>query len=105
MPFIDNKAPKKPRKVAPVWTSDGLIMFWQAPKAKKWSDEAVRYVVYKFKKGEKINLDDVSKIVKITSDTMLKLPYNGGVESYTFVVTAVDRMSNESAGVKKKVKL
>ena len=52
-----------------------------------------------------INLDDVSKIVKITSDTMLKLPYNGGVESYTFVVTAVDRMSNESAGVKKKVKL
>lgn len=62
----------------------------------------MRYVVYKFKKGEKINLDDVSKIVKITSDTMLKLPYNGGVESYTFVVTAVDRMSNESAGVKKK---
>lgn len=105
MPFIDDKAPKKPRKVTPVWTSDGLILFWQAPKAKNWDDEAVRYVVYRFEKGEKINLDDSSKILSITSDTKLKLPYKDGKKSYVYVVTAVDRMSNESSAVKKKIKL
>lgn len=105
MPFIDGKAPKKPRKVKPVWTNDGLILFWQAPKAKKWSDEVTKYVVYKFGKKEKINLDDASKIVKVTSDTKLKLPYTDGTKRYTYVVTSLDRMSNESSGVKKKVKL
>lgn len=40
MPFMDNKAPRKPRKVKPVWTSDGYILFWTAPKAKKEMDKA-----------------------------------------------------------------
>lgn len=105
MPFIDDKAPKKPRNVKPVWTSDGLILFWQAPKAKKWDDEATKFVVYKFGKEDKIDLGDVSKIIKITSETKLKLPYNDGSRRYTYVVTSLDRMSNESVGVKKKIKL
>lgn len=105
MPFIDNKAPKKPRRLKPVWTSDGLILFWQTPKAKKWDDEVRKYVVYKFEKGDKINLDDASKIVEITSDTKLRLPYLDGSKQYNYVVTSLDRMNNESAGAKKKVKL
>ena len=28
MSWIDKKAPKKPRKVKPVWTEDGYILFW-----------------------------------------------------------------------------
>ncbi len=105
MPFIDGKAPKAPKKVMPVWTSDGYLLFWTAPKFKKWGDETVRYVVYRFAKGERINLDDPSKIVAITSDTHLKLPYENGNVKYTYVVTALDRMSNESKGVTKKIKL
>lgn len=105
MPFIDDKAPKKPRKVEAVWTSDGLILFWQAPKGNGWKDEAAKYVVYRFATGESINLEDAKAIVAITDQTLLKLPYNTGSEKYTYVVTALDRMSNESKGAKRKVKL
>ena len=105
MPFIDSKAPKKPKKLAVVWTADGPVLFWTNPKAKKWGDEVKKSVVYRFKKGEKINLDDPSKIVGITPETMLRLPYDGGKQQYTYVVTSLDRLSNESKGAKKKVRL
>lgn len=105
MPFIDHKAPKKPRKVKAVWTSDGLILFWTVPKGKAWHDVAKQYVVYRFAKGEKINLDDPSKIAAITSDTFYKLPYENGKTKYTYVVTALDKMSNESKPKKVTVKL
>ncbi len=105
MPFLDKKAPKKPRKVKPVWTSDGYILFWTAPRGKAWGDIATRYVVYRFEKGEKVNVEDPSKILTVTSNTFYKLPYADGRTKYTYVVTALDRMQNESKPVKKTVKL
>lgn len=105
MPFLDSKAPKKPAKMGDAWTEDGLMLYWSAPKAKKWGDEARRYVIYRFAKGEKVNLADASKIVEITYDTYYRLPYNGGTDKYTYVVTALDRVGNESKGAKRKVKL
>ncbi len=105
MPFIDKKAPKKVRKLKPVWTEDGYILFWTAPKGKGWDDEATKYVVYRFKKGEEVNTDDPEKIVDITENTFYKLPYDDGDTRYTYVVTALDRMQNESKVKKVKVKL
>ncbi len=105
MPFLDKKAPGKPRSVRPVWTNDGYVLFWTAPKAKSWSDEATRYAVYRFAKGEKVNTDDPSHIIAVTSSTWLKLPYVNGSQKYTYVVTALDRLQNESKGAKKKLKL
>ena len=105
MPFIDSKAPKAPKKVSPVWTSDGPVLFWTQPKGKKWGDEVRKYVVYRFAKGERVNLDDPTKIVAITPETMYRLPYEGGTRQYTYVVTSLDRLNNESKGVKKKIKL
>lgn len=105
MPFIDSKAPKKVKSVKPVWTSDGYILFWNKPKGKGWKDEAHQYVVYRFAKGESINLNKTSAIQAITSDCYFPLPYSDGKQQFTYVVTALDRMSNESAPVKKKIKL
>ena len=105
MPFIDSKRPKKPRKVKPVWTSDGYILFWTEPRGKDWDDVATKYVVYRFNKGERVNLDNPSKIVAITSETMYKLPYVDGKTKYRYVVTALDRMNNESKAKKKSIKL
>jgi uncharacterized lipoprotein YddW (UPF0748 family) len=105
MPFIDGKAPKKPRKVKPVWTRDGYILFWTAPKSKNWEDEAVKYVIYRFEKGERVNTSDPSKIVAITDKTFHKLPYLDGSRKYTYVITALDRLQNESTPVQKTVKL
>lgn len=105
MPWIDDKAPKKPRKTAVIWTDEGPVLCWTAPKAKTVMDEAYQYVVYRFGPGEKVNLDDAAHIFCITRQTMLPLDYQGGDTRYTFVVTALDRLQNESKAAKKKVKL
>ena len=105
MPFIDDKAPKKPRKVKKLWMPDGYYLFWTAPKAKTEMDDAKRYVIYCFEKGEKIDLNSSTHIITITDQMMYKLPYQFGKEKYTYVVTALDRLQNESKPVKVKVKL
>ena len=104
-PFIDGKAPKSVRKVKPVWTADGYILFWTAPKGESWEDKAVKYVVYRFKKGEKLDTNNPSKIVAITTQPFYKLPYEGGKVKWVYAVTALDRLQNESKVVKKKIKL
>ena len=103
--FMDDKAPDKVRKMKKVWTEDGYILFWTAPKADTEMDKAVRYVVYRFGSKEKVDLDDPSHIVAITRNPFYKLPYETGKTKYRYVVTALDRLHNESKSVSKKIKL
>lgn len=105
MPHIDKKAPKAPRKLKAVRMDDGEhVLFWMPPKGKGWQDQAASYVVYRFEKGEPINIDDPSKIVKVTTDCLYMIPA-GQSGRFTYVVTALDRMQNESKLAKVKVKL
>ena len=103
--FMDNQAPDKVRKLKPVWTEDGYILFWTAPKYKDEMDRAVQFVVYRFDSKEDVDLDDPSHIVAITRDCFYKLPYVDGKKKYRYVVTALDRLQNESKQVSKKIKL
>lgn len=103
--FMDDKAPGKVRKVKKVWTEDGYMLFWTPPKAKDEMDRAVQYVVYRFGDKEKVNIDDASHIVAVTRNNFYKLPYKDGKNKYRYVVTALDRLHNESKSVSKKVKL
>ena len=52
-----------------------------------------------------MNLNDASKIVSITDQFFYKLPYEQGKEKCTYVVTALNRIQNESKSASKKVKL
>ena len=95
MPFIDGKAPKKVRKPKVINTQeDGNVLFWREPKGKGWKNQAVRYVVYRFNNGEPINIDDPSHIVAITPNTFYRLPASS--QHATYVITALDQLSNES---------
>ena len=105
MPFIDGTSPKKPSSLRDEWSEKGYWLTWKTPGARKWSDEVTRYVVYRFAAGERVDVGNPSKIVAITHDTQIQLPYVNGKTPYTYVVTSLDRMSNESKGAKKKVKL
>ncbi len=105
MPWLYGKAPGKVGNIKPQWMPDGYTLFWTAPKARNDTDRACQYVVYRFAKGEKTDISDPSHIVAITRDTFLRLPYSDGRLRYTYVVTALDRLSNESKPVKVKVKL
>ncbi|MBQ1973662.1 MAG: family 10 glycosylhydrolase [Paraprevotella sp.] len=105
MPWIDYKAPKKVKKLKAVWTSDGYILFWTPARSRKEMDRAIQYVVYRFEKGAKVNLEYAENIIAITNEPFYKLPYEDGSERYTYVVTALDRLHNESKPSKIKVKL
>ena len=93
------------RKTTIIWTEDGPVLCWTAPKGKGEMDRARQYVVYRFGPREKVNLNDASHIFCITEATMLPLSYQGGKTKYTYVVTALDRLQNESKAVRKKIKL
>lgn len=105
MPFIDDKAPRKVKGVKAVWTADGYMLVWREPKAKTEMDKVYNYVVYCFRKGEKVNLNSPEHIVTITPRTYFKLPYMDGKQRFTYVVTALDRLQNESKAKKAKAKL
>ncbi|BEG99521.1 glycoside hydrolase family 10 protein [Bacteroides sedimenti] len=103
--FIDDKAPKSVRKLKAKWTAEGYLLTWREPKATEEMDKAAIYCVYRFENKEKINLEDPSKIVTITRDCFYKLPYDLGKVKYRYVVTALDRLQNESKMESKKIKL
>ena len=105
MPFIDNKAPKKVSKLKPIWTEDGYVLFWTAPKGDNWNDKAVKYVVYRFRKGERQDYSNPANIFAITQQPFVKLPYENGSQKWIYAVTALDRLQIESKAVKKKVSL
>jgi len=105
MPWIDSKAPKKVRRCKVVWTKDGPVLFWTAPRGKKEMDKARQYVVYRFVQGQPQDLDDSRNIICITQNNFLPLQYQGGETPYVYVVTALDCLHNESKAVSKKVLL
>lgn len=103
MPFIDKKAPAKPIHVqASKYGQNGTMLGWGAPKAKNEMDRVRQFVVYRFEKGEKIDLEQAENILTITDGFSYAVP--SAPRGTTLVVTALDRLHNESKPVKIKVK-
>ncbi len=102
MPFIDKKAPGKPKNVnVHNYAMTGTVVSWEAPNAKKEVDRARQFVIYRFEPGEKVRLDNPENIFAITSATTYTLP--SVKKGSTIVVTALDRLHNESKPVKVKL--
>ena len=104
--FIDGKAPSKVDGVRVIDENGERVLVWLVGKnaGKDVMDAPHRYVVYCFRKGEKVELDNPGNILAITSKTFFRLPKDM-TGKYTFVVTVLDRMQNESKGCKCKVEL
>jgi uncharacterized lipoprotein YddW (UPF0748 family) len=68
----------------------GNKLSWHAPRTASAINDAVRFVVYRFDNGN-INLDDASAIVKVTNENSCTVNAPG-----TYVVTALNRVNNES---------
>lgn len=98
MPWIDDQAPPAPRILFVRSKPDGNLIKW---KDRPHSD-ARYFVVYRFLKSEPIQLDDPSSIVAIVRNTDTKnkkqsyLDEKAPGKEYKYVVTAVDRLHNES---------
>ena len=72
-----------------------VLLKWDAPKADTPMDEAVWYAIYLFDKGEDIDLVRSERLLKIVRETTFEIPEVYAGE--TIVVTAIDRMWNESS--------
>ena len=104
MHHIDHKAPKKPRKLKVLDIDGKRVLFWTPPKGSGWKDEAVRYVVYRFSQKEAQDIDNALNIQTITTATHYELPEEAANSRCVYMVTALDKMQNESSPVKVKVR-
>ena len=103
-PFIDDDAPKKVKGVRLIDDAGGKVLVWLPRECDDAMNAPAKYVVYRFAKGEKKSLSSVANIVAITDKTYYKIPATEKGK-ITYVVTVLDRVQNESKGVKCKVKL
>lgn len=108
IPAYINQHKATPEQVKHMRVSDtdkGTLLEWFAPQEPDDPETARYFVVYRFRKGEKKNIQQAEHIYTITREPYCLIPYSHDNSTYTYMVTAVDRFHNESKpGKKMKVK-
>lgn len=100
---MHKKSPKKIKDLNEEYTATAHRLTWKSNTDKYDPTTAQYYVVYRFAKGEKENINNPRNIVAVTRYTSYALPHEGGQNEYKYVVTAVDAFHNESKGQGKKI--
>jgi uncharacterized lipoprotein YddW (UPF0748 family) len=88
MTWLDSVAP-----AAPVLAVSGTTLEWHTENPTK---EPLSYVVYRFAANEDIDLERSDRIISIQKDAKFKDPEAKQHKGAKYVVTALDRLSNES---------
>jgi len=102
MPWLDSIAPNPPQNVTASVVSSHVSLNWQLPPAAIDGDSAKYFVIYRFPDSTSVNLNDAKAIIGITTkDTtgykdLYSIPFGTAV---VYVVTACDRLHNESVPV------
>ena len=94
MPWIDDTPPAAPRALEASPQARGMVLTWEEPQI-----DAAGYVVYRFEKKQEVDIENPAHIVAIVRDTRpvfidSQISQAG---KYTYLVTALDRIQNESA--------
>lgn len=100
MPWKDATAPLPPQEFSIEKDGNGIVLKWETPPPAVDGDRPYRYIVYRFQEQEAINLGNVRHIVGILNapgTSFRDTPPTKG--NYRYVVTSMDRLSNESLGV------
>jgi uncharacterized lipoprotein YddW (UPF0748 family) len=99
MLWRDSVAPNPPLNVTThaLVNKNAVMVKWLTPALAKDEEPVYGYVIYRFD-NEKINIDDPKNILKIEYNTNLTYEDNTVQKgkTYFYVVTALDRMKNES---------
>ncbi len=100
MLWLDSVAPNKPENVLATADENGILLNWKTPMVAKDGDKAYGFMVYRFDDPGSIQLDDPRAIKKVFFGELTSWE-DKEVETgktYTYVVTALDRLKNESNG-------
>lgn len=102
---MHKKRPKRVADLKEVYTEGMHFLTWRHEKQPNNPESAKYFVIYRFKKGKRVNIKKAENILKKTNENYYLLPYENGKNRYTYVVTAVDAFQNESKGTKIKVSI
>jgi uncharacterized lipoprotein YddW (UPF0748 family) len=98
MPWLDDIEPNAPQNFAAEALADGVHLRWDKPLKASDGETASGYVLYRFMEGEKVDIVDAKDILRITFDefsSFIDTTTEKG-KRYTYLVTALDRLKNES---------
>ena len=100
MAWIDNVLPNAPRGLTlRVTGGKAITLHWQKPDPAEDGDKAYGYVVYRFEAGEGIDLTNPKNILHISFNSRYTTYTDDSARKnarYTYVITSIDRMKNES---------
>ena len=101
MPWLDSVPPLAPVDLSATPTGNHAITLrWEAPAPANDGEQAYGYVIYRFREGEEINLERAEHILHISYDGSYTAYTDHTARQkgiYTYIVTALDRLKNESA--------
>lgn len=86
--WLSSTPPAAPAKVS---VEPGGVIAWQAPAPQGKIGDVTRFVIYRFDSLENIDVNDASAIIAVVPDMSFKTTEPG-----TYVVSALDRVNNES---------
>ncbi|MBQ0057301.1 MAG: family 10 glycosylhydrolase, partial [Bacteroidales bacterium] len=98
---IDSRVPDKVQNLNIGLTSNGLRLSWRFFETQDPLQRPRFFCVYKFRKDEKVQPGDPRHLILRTTSTEFIDQDIATSSKYTYVVTAVDAVGNESAPVKK----
>jgi len=96
MKYIDSIPPAPIRDLRVRNTPNGQRLTWQATPACCEMDKAFFFGVYRFEENEPINIEDATKLQKVVRHPYFDIPPAESGKRYRYVVTAIDRLWNES---------
>ncbi len=93
MAWIDS-VPPQPPVLRSIPSGKGTILRWEAANPGR---ETLRYAVYRFNNDETVDLNRNDRIIALTTETEFLDDKASGFKRSYYVVTALDRLWNESA--------
>ncbi|MDR0660154.1 MAG: family 10 glycosylhydrolase [Prevotellaceae bacterium] len=91
---IDSIPPTPVKHLSGEIHNERVRLAWQVDSTENEMDKAFYFCIYRFEVDEPIDLDDATKIVKIVRTSHYAIPQSD--KKYKYVVTALDRLQNES---------
>ncbi|MBB5622499.1 uncharacterized lipoprotein YddW (UPF0748 family) [Pedobacter cryoconitis] len=98
MPWLDEIVPNMPQGLSAEAVGIGVQLKWSAPLKAEDGETASGYVIYRFDEGEKISVVNPKNIIKISFNDIPSFLDTNTIKGkrYTYLVTALDRLKNES---------
>jgi uncharacterized lipoprotein YddW (UPF0748 family) len=95
--------PNRVRRLTDVRIGDMHLLTWRHNGNPKNPETPQRFVVYRFRADERVNINRAENIVAVTPDNFFILP-RGDRGRYTYAVTSLDAFWNESRGRTRRVR-